>query len=211
MIHSLLSSFPFFVCFFWLILFTIEYRKANPAKRFLTYFLLVCTVLYFSHTVYFHRQVYFYSIIESIYAFCSLAVYPLYYLYIRKLTSEKPFNLKRFWVLLPAIIITLSAMLFYGMMSEGERLRFVDRFFFNQNIPDYKLSFAEIAQLYRIKIMKVLFIVQLFPVAYYGFKKLSRFNKEIDNFYSDTEMKTLAPIKNLLLLFINVSCYHTLA
>ena len=211
MIHSLLSSFPFFVCFFWLILFTIEYRKANPAKRFLTYFLLVCTVLYFSHTVYFHRQVYFYSIIESIYAFCSLAVYPLYYLYIRKLTSEKPFNLKRFWVLLPAIILTLSAMLFYGMMSEGERLRFVDRFFFNQNIPDYKLPFAEIAQIYRIKIMKVLFIVQLFPVAHYGFKKLSRFNKEIDNFYSDTEMKTLAPIKNLLLLFILLACFSAIA
>ena len=211
MISSMFSSLPFFVCIFWLIIFLIDYRRTNPAKKFLTYFLLVCSILYFSHSVYFHKHVYFYSLIDSVYAFCSLAVYPLYYLYICKLTSEKPFKLRSYWVLLPAIIISLSSIFFYGMMSEVERLRFVDSFFFNQNIFDYNLSFAETGQIYRIKIMQILFIVQLALVSYYGYKKLSKFNKEINNYYSDTEMKTLAPIKNLLIIFILFTAFSAVA
>lgn len=210
MIHSLLCSLPFFVCFFWMILLIIEYPKTNPAKKFLTYFMLTCTILYFSHTVYFHQHIYLYSIIESIYSFCSLAVYPLYYLYICKLTSVKPFTLKDYWVLLPAILITLISLTFYGMMSESERLKFVDGFFYN-NITDYKLSFAAIGQIYRIKIMQFIFVVQLFPVSYYGLKKLSKFNKEINNYYSDTETKTLGSIKKLLLLFILFACFSAVA
>ena len=190
MLHSLLSSLPFFICFFWLILLIIEYPKSNPAKRFLTFFLLTCTILYFSHMVYFFQNIYLYSIIESVYTFCSLAVYPLYYLYICKLTSEKPFRLKDYWILLPAIIISLISVFFYSLMGENERLKFVDSFFYSNN-TDFQLSFAVIGQIYRIKITKFVFVVQLFPVLYFGLQKLSKFNKEINNYYSNTEKKTL--------------------
>ncbi len=190
------------VCLFWLILFAIEYRDANPAKRFLTYFLLVCTFLYFAHAVYFNRDVELYSIIESIYAFCSLAVYPLFYLYIQKLTNSKPLTWKNYWVLLPALITTLWAMLFYAMMGEGERIHFTTHYFFNQEVPDHVASFVENGQLIRIRVMKILFLIQLFPVSYFGFKKLKNFSNEVSNFYADTENKTLTPIRRLLLLFI---------
>lgn len=201
MIHSLLCSLPFLVCFFWLILLIIEYPKTNPAKKFLTYFMLTCTILYFSHAVYFHQHIYLYSIIESIYTFCSLAVYPLYYLYICKLTSEKPLALKNYWVLLPAILISITSLIFYGMMSESERLQFVESFFYN-NITDYKFSFAATGQIYRIKITHFIFVIQLFPVLYYGLKRLSKFNIKIHNYYSNTGDKTLNSIKNLLFLFV---------
>lgn len=201
MIHSLLCSLPFLVSLFWLILLIMEYPKTNPAKKFLTYLMLACTIIYFSHSVYFHQYVYLYSMIESIYAFCLLAVYPLYYLYICKLTSEKPLTFKDYWVLLPAILISLTSFIFYGMMSESERLRFVESFFYH-NITDYQLSFATTAQIYRVKIERFVFVIQLFPVLYYGIKKLSKFNKKIHNYYSNTEDKTLNSIKNLLLLFI---------
>lgn len=210
MLHSLLSSLPFFICFFWLILLIIEYPKSNPAKRFLTFFLLTCTILYFSHMVYFFQNIYLYSIIESVYTFCSLAVYPLYYLYICKLTSEKPFRLKDYWILLPAIIISLISVFFYSLMGENERLKFVDSFFYSNN-TDFQLSFAVIGQIYRIKITKFVFVVQLFPVLYYGLQKLSKFNKEINNYYSNTEKKTLAPIKNLLFLFILFAFFSAIA
>lgn len=210
MIHSVLSSLPFFVCFFWLILLIIEYPRSNPAKKLLTYFMLTCTILYFSHTVYFHQDIYFYSLIESIYTFCSLAVYPLYYLYICKLTNERPLRLKDYWVLLPAILISFTSLIFYGMMSESERLEFVESFFYNNN-TNIEHSFAVTAQIYRIRIAQFVFVIQLFPVLYYGLKKLTKFNKEINNYYSDTEKKTLAPIKNLLLLFILFACFSAIA
>lgn len=211
MIQTLFASLPFLVCLFWLILFAIEYRGANPAKRLLTYFLLVCTILYFSHAVYFHRHVALYSLIESIYAFCSLAVYPLYYLYIQKLTNSKPLTLKNYWVLLPSVIISLMAIFFYALMTEGERILFSEQYFFNQEGPDHLASFAEKGQMIRIAVMKIIFLIQLIPVSYYGYKKLSSFRDEVSNFYADTENKTLSPIRKLLVLFILFALFSAAA
>ena len=211
MIQTLFAGLPFLVCLFWLILFAIEYRGANPAKRLLTYFLLVCTILYFSHAVYFHRHVALYSLIESIYAFCSLAVYPLYYLYIQKLTNSKPLTLKNYWVLLPSVIISLMAIFFYALMTEGERILFSEQYFFDQEGPDHLASFAEKGQMIRIAVMKIIFLIQLIPVSYYGYKKLSSFRDEVSNFYADTENKTLSPIRKLLVLFILFALFSAAA
>ena len=202
MINHVFADLPFSVCLFWLVLFFVDLRKADPAKRFLTFFLLVCTILYFSHAVYFNRNTYLFSLIESIYAFCTLAVYPLYFLYICKLTSGRPVPITRYWVLLPALFVSLLSVVFYLMMSESERISFVERYFYYQATPVHPLSFAETGQLYRTRIMKVLFIVQLIPVCYFGLKRLIRFNRQIHNFYADTDEKTLAPIRVLLVLFI---------
>ncbi len=202
MVVSVFFYLPFSVCLFWLVLFFVDFRKADPAKRFLTFFLLVCAVLYFSHAVYFSRNTYLFSFLESIYTFCTLAVYPLYFLYICKLTDEKPLPVYRYWVLLPALFVSLLSVVFYSMMSESERISFVERYFYYQATPVHPLSFAETGQLYRTRIMKVLFIVQLIPVCYFGLKRLIRFNRQIHNFYADTDEKTLAPIRVLLVLFI---------
>lgn len=211
MIHSLFSILPFIVCLFWLILLLIEYRKANPAKKLLTFFMLLCTILYFSHSVYFSRNIHLFSIIESIYAFCSLAVYPLYYLFICKLTSEKRFTLKSYWVIVPALVISLLSITFYIMMGESERLTFVENHFYNQQEAGHNQSFAVSGQIFRIGLMKVLFFLQLIPVSYYGFKKLRMFREKIENYYSDTEKKTLAPIRNLLVLFITFAFFSAAA
>lgn len=202
MIENFFSGLPFFVCLFWLILFILQYKQLDPAKKFFTFFLLTCTFLYFSHAVYFHRYVYLYSLIESFYTFCSLAVYPLYYLYICKLTSIKQFNLKSYWVLLPALILGVLSVMFYGMMNEVERISFVEYHFFKKTDGLDSLSFAEKAQEVRIIATKTLFIIQLLPVSFFGYQKLSHFNREVSNYYADTENRTLAPVQKLLLVFI---------
>jgi AraC-like DNA-binding protein len=202
MIQNIFSWLPFFVCLFWLILFIIQYKHVDPAKKFFTYFLLVCTLLYFSHALYFHRYIYYYSLIESFYTFCSLAVYPLYYLYICKLTSIKQFSLKSYWVLLPALIIGVLSVIFYGMMNEAERISFVEYHFFQKTDGSIFSSFAEQAQEIRISVTKILFILQLLPVAFYGYQKLSQFNRSVSNYYADTENRTMAPVQKLLLVFI---------
>ena len=183
----------------------------DPAKKFFTYFLLACTFLYFSHAVYFHRYIYLYSLIESFYTFCSLAVYPLYYLYICRLTSIRQFSLRNYWVLLPALIVSVLSVIFYGMLNEAERISFVNHHFFQKTDGLFFLSFAEQAQNVRIKATKVLFILQLLPVAFYGHQKLSRFNREVSNYYADTENRTLAQVQKLLLIFILFAIFSSTA
>ena len=211
MLQNLFSLLPFLVSLFWLILFLVDYGRFDPAKRLLTLFMLVCTILYFCHAVYFHQHIHLYSLVESIYTFCTLAVYPLYYLYIRKLTSEKPLLFQDYWVLLPALIISLLSVLFYSLMSESERLTFVERFFFNQDASVYDSSFIIRSQIIRIYIAKFLFIVQLIPVSYFGYRLLSNFSKQVNNYYSDTQKKTMSSTRIMLTLFILFAFFSVIA
>lgn len=199
---NLISSLPFLVSLFWLVVFLADQRGADPARKLLTYFMLICTILYFCHAVYFHKQIYLYSLIESIYTFTSLAVYPFYYLYICKLTSERSLKVRDYWVLLPALTISICSLLFYALMSENERLNFVKSFLFDNDASTYGSSFAVSGQIIRIYITKLVFLLQLIPVTYFGYKRLSNFNRQINNFYSNTQNKTMAPIKIMLTLFI---------
>lgn len=200
--YTYFSGLPFYVSLFWLILLLLEFRDSNPAKRVLTLFMVTCTALYFSHAVYFLRESYLYSWIDSIYTFCTLAVYPLYYLYIRKLTCVSSFSWREYSLLLPSLIVSLLSIFFYALMSDDERVSFVEVYVFNQGSITDGLSWAQTGQIYRLTLMKILFLVQLIPVSYSGFRMLTRFKDQINNFYADTEKKTLTPTRILLPFFI---------
>ena len=210
MINAIFSTLPFGVCLFWSLLFLKEYRTADPAKRLLTGFMLVCTVLYFSHAVYFNKNSHLFSIIESIYAFCMLAVYPLYYLYICKLTEDTPLRIRHYWVLLPALIVSLTAALLYIIMGD-ERISFVESRFYGNTSLSATFSSAAKAQCYRLLFVKFLFALQLILVCYFGFKKLTHFNHRVKNFYANTEGKTLAPIRSQLTVFLIFALLSSIA
>lgn len=201
MINAVFSTLPFGVCLFWSVIFLKEYRAADPAKRLLTRFMLVCTMLYFSHAVYFNKNIQLFSIVESIYAFCTLAVYPLYYLYICKLTDANPLRIRDYWVLLPALLVSLTATLLYVIMG-NERIPFIERCFYEHTASVATCSGVAKAQCFRLLLTKIVFAVQLIPVCYFGSKRLTAFNKRVNNFYANTEGKTLAPIRSLLTIFL---------
>lgn len=201
MINAIFSTLPFGVCLFWSVIFLKEYRAADPAKRLLTRFMLVCAMLYFSHAAYFNKNVQLFSIVESIYTFCTLAGYPLYYLYIRKLTDATPLRIRDYWVLLPALLISLAAAVLYIMMG-NERIPFVESYFYKHDASEVTHSAIAQAQYLRLLVMKTVYAIQLIPVCYFGSKRLTAFNKQVNNFYANTEEKTLTPIRSLLIIFI---------
>jgi AraC-like DNA-binding protein len=95
----------------------------------------------------------------------------------------------------------LWAALFYVLLDDN-RISFVENNLFNslQNVNN--LSFAAKGQSYRLVIMKIVFIFQLILICIFSFKKLIRFDKQIKNYYANTEEKKLTPIKRLLIVFI---------
>lgn len=101
MTRTIISFIPFMVCLFWFIVFALGYRRHNPAKKVLTWFLLTCTVLYFCHAIFFTEGLS--HTMNCVWAFCSLSVYPLYYLYIRALTTNVSNNYRQYWILLPGL------------------------------------------------------------------------------------------------------------
>ncbi|MCQ2217478.1 MAG: helix-turn-helix domain-containing protein [Paludibacteraceae bacterium] len=116
MLRMFFSSIPFLVCLCWLVVFAWHYRKNDSPKRILTWFLAVCVILYLCHALYLNVGL---SVgMESLWALCSLSVYPLYYIYIRELTA-KPLDWKVISLcLLPGLLVALAKFLFPGEASD---------------------------------------------------------------------------------------------
>ena len=119
MLRSLFCFIPFFVCLFWFITFITHYRKCDTAKKFLTWFLCICAVLYFCHALFF--TVGLSHPMECLWTLCSLSVYPLYYAYICNLVSRPNTPHKLFLILLPGIIVAVAKYFYPGDTVDNAR------------------------------------------------------------------------------------------
>lgn len=202
MLYELVTVLPFLLCLFWTVLFLLDYHSLySPQKVFLVY-LVVCTLLYLSHALFFNRIVSAFKLMEGIYAFCTIAVYPLFYLYITSLTNEMAVTKKRLWVLTPAVVIGLSAIFFYLFMSKAEHLQFVNTLFYGKESLPPEAPWYMKAQSIRVLVMKVVFAVQIIPVGYFGIKHLRDFEDKIQEFYSNTENRSVKKVRAMLITFI---------
>ncbi len=89
MAYGILSAFPMLVCLFWTFTLALGIGQGGPARRMLTVWMGTATVLYLCHWVYFNRAYAALSVTDTIYALCTLSVYPLYFLYIKLLTENR--------------------------------------------------------------------------------------------------------------------------
>lgn len=119
MLKTLICFVPFAVCLFWFAAFAACYRKSDAAKRALTWFLATCVVLYFNHGLFFTVGIP--QKTECVWAFCSLSVYPLYYIYICTLVQEPLKAWHKLLLLLPAALVAAATLLTDGPAAEMAR------------------------------------------------------------------------------------------
>lgn len=114
------SFLPFLMCLFWFIIFVVQYRKLDEAKRLLALYIGTCVLLYFCHALFFTvGQSYE---MECLWTLCSLSVYPLFYSYLCRLTS-KEYTLRQLLpLLLPGAIIALTKYIFPNAGMDVVRL-----------------------------------------------------------------------------------------
>lgn len=119
MIKAIFSLLPFMVCSMWSVMFIIGCRKSDTAKRILTLFGIFCSALYLCHAHFFlvgeSRAV------ELIWAFFSLSVYPIYYLYLETLTSVRVTLPRTLLLFTPGVVTMLLIILFPGEVTEMVR------------------------------------------------------------------------------------------
>lgn len=179
-LYILFSFLPFVVCLVWLAIYAAELRSAPKPRKVLTIFSLACTVLYFCHAWFFMAEDWEYGLLDAIYLFCNLSVYPLFYCYLVVLTRDEPFKGRTFLLLLPALVF--STMAYFTGGSEEV-----------------------------LNVAKVVFALEVVLVAVFGFMHLSTFDKEVRNYYSNTEGKTLRSTSVLLACFVAVSVFSSIA
>lgn len=117
---------PVYITLFWAVVLSCYPRKTNVPKIFLGAFMIVACLLYLSHLFYYLPLKHAYHYADSFYQFFSLLLYPMYYIYIRLLTVEQRFSLKkhsRFFILPVCLFLLYSIGVL--MMTEKEHLYFL--------------------------------------------------------------------------------------
>lgn len=193
---------PMFVCMVWTLIIGAD-LLTNRSKRqhaYLLAFMFVATLLYMGHCVYFNHTTAVMPVTDTVYCFCNLAVYPLYYLYICSLTLRRDEMRLQALMLLPAGVAAVVVGILYAMMTPEETTAFVNNYLYMGSHAH--TTRVELAQIVAHDFCKVAFAILIIPVFILGSQHIRRFNRLVLSVYADTDNKTLESIHSLLVAFV---------
>ena len=204
MVNTMITSMPVFVCGILSALLGLNIICRWDRPRFqLLLFMLATTLIYIGHFVFFNRIVAAIPLSDTLYSFCNPAVYPLFFIYIEELVVRTPNRRRQLLYLLPACLCGISVGMLYMMMNESETAYFVDHFIYGHDFST--LTGIVWWQVVAHLTVKIVFALEILPVLIIGMRHISNYNHMIENYYSNTEDKTLSPIKLLLVLLVITS------
>lgn len=166
---------PLLVCLFWFVRFAALHRRADAAKRLLTLFFGVCSVLYLCHTL-----LYFIyggeklpPPLEGLWATCSLSVYPIYFLYICLLTARLVTPRQAALILAPGLIVAAAVFVWHNETTDALR--------------------------------QAVTALQVLGVVVFGYRRLHAFDRKLTELYAETEDKNVLSIRILLIAVMLIS------
>ncbi len=204
LLNSIFTVLPMFVCLMWTILL-LSSKKQNAAKRYLAFFLTITTLNYFTHAAYFNKEYALFAFMDNIWVFTSLAGYPLFYYYIRLLTTDEKTDFKWLWILLPSFGLSVFSFAIYFSMSPEELNIFIHEVMYRKRTATGSYPQTVQLQILRMTLFKVIFAVQLILVFYFGYKHIINYNNEVKKFYSNIGGRDLSAVKWLLTAFLFAS------
>ncbi|MBR1666748.1 MAG: helix-turn-helix transcriptional regulator [Bacteroidaceae bacterium] len=204
MLQAIITSMPMFVCAVFTALLWLDLRH-RPERYLLAVFFSVTTLLYLGHCIFFNHATLFIPLSDTIYAYCNVAVYPLYYIYIASLTTSQPtLRAPRLWFpLLPTFVCGTAIGVLYLLMSHKETEQFLETYLYGaHHAPLDGLAWW---QAVAHDAAKVVFALQILPVVMVGLRHIRRFNHAVEENYADTEGRSLRTLGTLLWLFLLTS------
>lgn len=204
MIHSLVISMPIIVCAVFAMLMLLDLRGRRE-RYVLAIFFIVATLLYLGHGIFFSRILPLIPLSDTIYSFCNLAVYPLYYLYLESVTSDdiKGFKTHKTIALLPAVVCSLTVGLLYLLMNDEDTNLFIHSYLYE--VETSELTGIAWWQTVAHMVTKSIFALQIIPVVHFGSRSIVKFNQRVEASFADTEGRSLHRQKVLLWIFLATS------
>lgn len=200
MTATILSILPAMVCGVLTALLALDLcREFTRTRLYLLLFMLVAGLLYTAHGAYFNHQTGAIPVTDTIYSFCNPAVFPLFYIYIEELTTGRHNRWRHLLYLLPSLLCMLAVGALYNMMNTDETKVFIEQYLYAGDSS--MLSGFAWWQAITHQAIKVIFALQIPFVFFSGWRKITRFNRQIVENYSSIENKMLTTLKPLLLVF----------
>lgn len=201
--HIIISILPFAVALFWTIVMILDKDKGDRRSLLITVF-TYSSVVYFCHAVYFNHLYSLYAVVESLWVFASLMVYPMFYMYIRTLTTEDKMGWGWTWLALPSGIVALLSAGLYILMTPQEVEAFVRGVLYRQSGYDTDTLLVSL-QTMRTIVVQIVFLFQISGTLFFGLKLIKEYTRKLHENYSDLNGKSLMPLKFILITFVFVS------
>ena len=201
--YYLLVSMPFFVCATLTAFMLLELaQRPRRALTALTVFMATATLLYFGHCVFFCHETRLIPLTDTLYCFCNPLVYPLYYIYVKQLTSLRTPWWHLAALVAPALVCGAAVGVLYWLMSPEETARFVDGYlYWHQRVGGGLVGW----QLAAHQAVQVLFAVQVVVILWLGYRRIRHYDHQLACLYSSPEDKQLTWVKLMLIIFSGTS------
>lgn len=204
MVNILVTSTPMMICAILSVLLGLSLSDRWDRPRFrLLLFMIVATLLYAGHYIFFNYISEAIPISDTLYSFANPAVYPLFFIYVEELTQRHPNRMHQLLIMLPPFICCLCVGVLYVLMSEQEMSQFISHHLYgNEYATLTGLAWWQGAAHMMVKIV---FALEIPPFLIVGCRHIRRYNQMVRNNYSNTEGKTLETVNSLLILFVVAS------
>ena len=202
MILNLAISLPLITCALFSMLILLEwYNRQLREQHTLFAFMLTATLLYVGHYIYFHRAVDLLPLSDILYVSANLTVYPLYLIYIIRLTSKWK---SVYWLmLLPGLLAIMATGTGYIFMTDEEDRMFVHNYLYHNSQTG--LTDMALFQAYIRQFCKLVFAIEVIATVVIGSMMIRRYDRMVDEFYADTDDKSMRNIQSILYLVLTIA------
>ena len=193
-----------YVCTFWSVLLLIDVaRNRQTAKKRLLTYMVTAALLYAGHYIFFNHQTALMPFTDTIYVMSNLAVFPLYFMYIKEIT-EPAWNHRWQWLLLmPALLVGVTVGMLYILMSPAETSDFIETYLYRNQMAGLEGPAWWQGGVHFLA--KIIFALQIPPILVLGLRKIRQYNESVEASYADTDEKRLHLMTTILLLFVVTS------
>lgn len=202
MILNLAISLPLITCALFSMLILLEWCNRQLREQHTLFaFMLTATLLYVGHYIYFNRAADLLPLSDILYVSANLTVYPLYLIYIIRLTSKwKSF----YWLMLiPGFIAMLATSTGYIVMTDEEDRLFVHNYLYHNSQTG--LTDMALFQAYIRQFCKLVFAIEVIATVVIGSMMIRRYDRMVDEFYADTDDKSMRNIQSILYLVLTIA------
>ena len=193
-----------YVCTFWSVLLLIDVaRNRQTAKKRLLTYMVTAALLYAGHYIFFNHRTELMPVTDTVYAITNLAVFPLYFMYIKEIT-EPAWNHRWQWLLLaPALLVGVTVGMLYVLMSPAETSDFSETYLYRNRMAGLEGLVWWQGVVHHTA--KIVFALQIPPILVLGLRKIRQYNESVEASYADTDDKRLYMMTTILLLFVVIS------
>lgn len=202
MILNLAISLPLITCALFSMLILLEwYNRQLREQHTLFAFMLTATLLYVGHYIYFNRAADLLPLSDILYVSANLTVYPLYLIYIIRLTSK--WRAVYWLMLLPGLLAIMATGTGYIFMTDEEGRMFVHNYLYHNSQTE--LTDMALFQAYIRQFCKLVFAIEVIATVVIGSMMIRRYDRMVDEFYADTDDKSMRNIQSILYLVLTIA------